>query len=69
MNKENVKLLGDPARIRKQGDIVEQAVAKLQKRSELLHSALGPEGNTTLALKTEVGGSTDAIAGVCRTIF
>ena len=69
VNKENVKLRGDPARIRKQGDIVENAVNKLMTRSELLHNALGPEGTTTLALENEVDSSIDVDGGVCFTEF
>ena len=69
VNKENVKLRGDPARIRKQGDIVENAVKKLMKRSKALNNALGPEGTTTLALQNEVHSSIDVGGAVCFNKF
>lgn len=53
VSKENAKLRGDPARIRKQGDIVDNAVAKLRNRSEIQQKELGPTGPTTVALEEE----------------
>ena len=60
VSKENAKLRGDPARIRKQGDIVDNAVAKLRNRSEIQQKELGPTGPTTVALEEEVGERTEA---------